>query len=167
MGRIFARYYLPTRTYHTLAKRDGIPKWRYAAAQPNQQWHIDFAETKLADGARVVVIVLIDDYSRFCVCCQVIRDMSSEARSKRSERRGRPSTARKARQRQWPSLHAGARREPDALRRPAARRGRAPPPDHTYWPEANGKAEASVRMLSTNASTTRYHPRGLEKRGAS
>jgi len=47
VGRIFARYYLPTRTYHTLAKRDGIPKRRYAAARPNQQWHIDFAETKL------------------------------------------------------------------------------------------------------------------------
>ena len=93
---IFARYYLPTRTYHTLAKRDGIPKRRYVAAQPNQQWHIDFAETKLADGAHVVVVVLIDDYSRFCVCCQVVPAMSSEAALQRSKRRGRPSAARKS-----------------------------------------------------------------------
>ena len=78
VGRIFARYYLPTRTYHTLAIRDGIPKRRYAAAQPNQQWHIDFAETKLADGARVVVVVLIDDYSRLRLLSGR-PDMSSES----------------------------------------------------------------------------------------
>jgi len=67
------------RHYHTLAKRDGIPKRRYAAVGPTSSGISTLRRPKLADGARVVVVVLLDDYSGFCVCCQVVPDMSSEA----------------------------------------------------------------------------------------
>ena len=79
VGRIFARYHLPTRTYHPRARRDGTlrVKRRYEKSRPNQQWHIDFAETHLEDGTRVVILVLIDDYSRYCLRCQVA-DMTAE-----------------------------------------------------------------------------------------
>ena len=158
VGRIFARYYLPTRTYHTLAKRDGIPKRRYAVAQPNQQWHIDFAETKLADGARVVVIVLIDDYSRFCVCCQVVPDMSSEAALQALQAAWQAFAARKSSSVTMAGLHAGARREPDALRA----RLRAVGVHHRlitpYCRRPMAKPKPSSRFSSTNASTTRLPP---------
>jgi transposase len=64
VGRIFARYHLPTRTYCSCAKREGLRYRGYQAAGPNQQWHIDFTETHLTDGSTVVVVVLTDDYSR-------------------------------------------------------------------------------------------------------
>ena len=148
VGRIFARYYLPTRTYHTLAKRDGIPKRRYAVAQPNQQWHIDFAETKLADGARVVVIVLIDDYSRFCVCCQVVPDMSSEAALQALQAAwqafGRPQELVSDNGRAFTPVHAGSLTPCGARLRAVGVHHRLITP---YWPEANGKAEAFVKIL--------------------
>jgi transposase len=74
VGRIFARYHLPTRPYCSCAKREGLRYRRYAKAGPNQQWHIDFTATHLADGSRVVVVVLIDDYSRYCLRCRVVSD---------------------------------------------------------------------------------------------
>jgi len=46
VGLIFKRYHLPTRTYHTKARSDGIPKRCYEKKRPNQQWHIDFAVVK-------------------------------------------------------------------------------------------------------------------------
>ena len=45
---------------------------------PNQQWHIDFAETKLHDGTPVIIIALIDDHSRYCLRCEVVPDMTAE-----------------------------------------------------------------------------------------
>lgn len=78
VGRIFARYHLPTRTYHSRARCDGIPKGRYEKSVPNHQWHIDFAETHLEDGTRVVILVLTDDYSRYCLRCQVVPDMTAD-----------------------------------------------------------------------------------------
>ena len=78
IGTIFKRYHLPTRTYHTKARSDGIPKRRYEKKMPNQQWHIDFAETKLQDGTRVVLVALIDDYSRYCLQCEIVADMSTD-----------------------------------------------------------------------------------------
>jgi transposase len=61
VGRIFARYHLPTRTYHSRARSDGLPKGRYEKQRPNQQWHIDFTQESLADGSPVVIVVLTDD----------------------------------------------------------------------------------------------------------
>jgi transposase InsO family protein len=78
IGRIFARYHLPTRTYHSRARCDGLPKGRYEKSVPNQQWHVDFAETHLEDGTRGVILVLTDDYSRYCLRCQVVPDMTAE-----------------------------------------------------------------------------------------
>ena len=124
------------------------PKRRYAAAQPNQQWHIDFAETKLADGARVVVVVLIDDYSRFCVCCQVVPDMSSEAALQALQAAwqafGRPQELVSDNGRAFTPVHAGSLTPFDARLRAAGVHHRLITP---YWPEANGKAEAFVKIL--------------------
>ncbi len=78
VGRIFARYHLPTCTYCICAKREGLRYRRYEKAGPNQQWHIDFTETHLADGSAVVVVVLTDDYSRYCLRCRVVPTMTAE-----------------------------------------------------------------------------------------
>jgi transposase len=94
VGRIFARYHLPTRTYHSLARRDGIPKRRYEKQAPNWQWHMDFAETRLTDGRKVVIVVLIDDHSRFCLCCQVVPDRRPKRRFRSYRRLGRHSVCR-------------------------------------------------------------------------
>jgi putative transposase len=79
VGRIFQRYHLPTRTYHAKSKSDGLKRGRYEKRSPNKQWHLDFTETKLADGTRVVILVIVDDYSRFCIECKVVSGMTADA----------------------------------------------------------------------------------------
>ena len=73
VGRIFRRYHLPTRTYHAKARSDGVSKIRYEKKRPNQQWHIDCAETNLQDGSTVILVALIDDHSRYCLCCESVK----------------------------------------------------------------------------------------------
>ena len=138
-----------------LAKRDGIPKRRYAAAQPNQQWHIDFAETKLADGARVVVIVRIDDDSRFCVCRQVVPDMSSEAALQALRVVWQASAAGRGSSVTWPGLHAGARRELTPCGAPLRALGVYYRLITPYGRRPMAKPKPSSRFSSTNAPTTR------------
>jgi transposase InsO family protein len=45
----------------------GISYRRYEKKRPNQQWHIDLKQTKLSDGTKVYICILIDDYSRYAL----------------------------------------------------------------------------------------------------
>lgn len=78
LGHIFHRHYLPVRTYHSKAKSEGLAYRRYAKAQPNQQWHMDFAQITLRTGCKVNIAVLVDDASRFCLACSVMADLEGE-----------------------------------------------------------------------------------------
>jgi transposase InsO family protein len=148
VGRIYARYHLPTRTYHTLAKCDGIPKQRYEKAMPNVQWHIDFLETTLADGSAVPIVAVLDDHSRFCLACQVVADMTAETAirvvQQAFQQYGRPQEIVSDNGRAFTSLYQGV---PTAfglwLTACSVRHILITP----YYPEGNGKAEAFVKIL--------------------
>ena len=148
VGNIFARYHLPTRTYHSRARCDGIAKGRYEKKRPNQQWHIDFAETKLANGTRVVIIVLIDDHSRYCLRCEVVPGMTAEVATQTVEAAwqafGLPAEivsdngkAFTSNYENSPTLFG------ETLNRKGIRHWLITP----YYPECNGKAEAFVKIL--------------------
>ena len=148
IGTIFKRYHLPTRTYHSKAKSDGIPKRRYEKKVPNQQWHIDFAETKLQDGTRIVIVVLIDDFSRYCLQCEVVADMSTETAIQTVQdawhQFGLPDEIVSDNGRAFTSVYEDI---PTAFGKLLKQKGIHHHLITPYWPEANGKAEAFIKII--------------------
>jgi transposase InsO family protein len=148
VGLIFKRYHLPTRTYHSKARSDGIPKRRYEKKRPNQQWHIDFAESKLQDGTKVVIVVLIDDYSRYCLQCEVVADMTTETAIRTVQTAwqefGLPAEIVSDNGRAFTSVYEDTPTAFGTLLQQKGIRHRLITP---YWPEGNGKAEAFVKIV--------------------
>ena len=148
IGNIFKRYHLPTRTYHTIARSDGIPKRRYEKKIPNQQWHIDFAETKLQDGTTVVIVALIDDYSRYCLRCEVVADMSTETAiqtvQEAWQKFGLPAEIVSDNGRAFTSVHENIPTGFGILLQQKGIRHCLITP---YWPEGNGKVEAFIKIV--------------------
>jgi len=148
VGRIFDRYHLPTRTYHPRAKCDGILKKRYEKQRPNQQWHIDFAETRLEDGTRVVIIVLIDDHSRYCLRCEVVPDMTAETAIQTVQAAwqelGVPDEIVSDNGRAFTSVYEDT---PTTFGKVLQRKGIRHRLITPYYPEGNGKAEAFVKIV--------------------
>lgn len=148
VGHIYARYHLPTRTYHSLAKCDGIPKRRYEKAMPNQQWHIDFLELALRDGTRINVVVLLDDHSRFCLSCRSVPDLTAETAiavvQQAGQWYGQPQELVSDNGRAFTSLYVGV---PTAFGQQLTAQGVRHILITPYYPEGNGKAEAFVKIL--------------------
>jgi transposase InsO family protein len=148
IGTLFKRYHLPTRTYHTKARSDGIPKRRYEKKMPNQQWHIDFAETKLQDGTRVVIVALVDDYSRYCLQCEVVADVSTETAIQTVQEAwqqfGLPAEIVSDNGRAFASVYEDT---PTAFGKLLQQKGVHHHLITPYWPEANGKAEAFIKIV--------------------
>ncbi len=148
VGNIFRRYSVPTRTYHTKARSDGIPKRRYEKKAPNRQWHIDFAETKLQDGTKVVIVVLVDDYSRYCLRCEVVAGMTAEVAIQTVqaawEEFGLPAEIVSDNGPAFTSTYEGV---PTAFGERLQQKGIRHRLTTPYWPEGNGKAEAFVKIV--------------------
>ena len=148
VGKIFKRYHLPTRTYHTKARSDGIPKRRYEKKVPNQLWHIDFAETALQDGTRVVVVVLVDDYSRYCLRCEVVSGMTTETAIQTVQSAwqefGLPEEIVSDNGLAFTTTCEDTQTAFGKLLQQKGIRHRLTTP---YWPEGNGKAEAFVKIV--------------------
>jgi transposase InsO family protein len=148
IGCIFRRYYLPTHTYHTQACSDDVAKHRYEKKRPNQQWHIDFAETKLQDGTPVMLIALVDDYSRYCLHCQVVPDMTAETAIQVVQAAwqefGLPDEIVSDNGRAFISVHENI---PTIFGLRLRQKGIHHRLITPYWPEANGKAEAFVKIV--------------------
>lgn len=148
VGDIFKRYHLPTRTYHTKARSDGIPKRRYEKKRPNQQWHIDFAETKLQDGTKVVIVALIDDHSRYCLQCEVVADMTTQTAIQSVQAAwqefGLPAEIVSDNGRAFTSVYQDT---PTAFGKLLQQKGIRHRLITPYWPEGNGKAEAFIKIV--------------------
>jgi len=160
VGRIFKRYYLATRTYHTLAKCDGIPKQRYEKSRINQQWHMDFAETTLMDGTRLTFVVLLDDHSRFCLYCQLIPDMSQQTAITVMEQAlktfGPPEELITDNGRAFMSVYINI---PTAFGIFLKHRNIRHLHTSPYYPEGNGKAEAFVKIVKHECLRQRFATR--------
>lgn len=148
IGNLFRRYHLPTRTYHSKARCDGIAKRRYEKARPNQQWHIDFAETHLRDGSVVRLVALLDDYSRYCLTCAVVPQMTTESAIQAVQAAwqavGLPAEIVSDNGGAFTSQHTAHPTAFEVLLQHKGIRHRLITP---YWPEGNGKAEAFIKIL--------------------
>ena len=148
VGRIFARYHLPTRPYCSCAKREGLRYRCYAKVGPNQQWHIDFTATHLADGSRVVVVVLIDDYSRYCLRCRVVSDMTAEVAIQIVQAAwqecGVPAELVSDNGRAFASVYEDV---PTVFGQTLRDTSIQPILPRPYYPAGNGKAEAFIKIL--------------------
>ncbi len=148
VGRIFKRYALPTRTYHTKARCDGVAKGRYEKTRPNQQWHVDFAEVRLQDGTPVRLIALLDDFSRYCLRCQVVSNLTADTAIQTVQAAwqefGLPDEIVSDNGTAFTSVHPGI---PNDFGLRLRQKGIVHHLISPYWPEANGKAEAFIKIL--------------------
>lgn len=153
VGHIFDRYHLPTRTYHGKARSEGMSYRRYEKKWPNAQWHMDFAQISLDSGEVVLLVVVVDDYSRFCLACEVIEALSAEAALLRFRALCRryglaPQEMVTDNGRAFMSVYEDVETSFGAeLAAHHTRHFRTAP----YYPEGNGKAEAMVKILKHEA----------------
>jgi len=153
VGRIYHRSHLPLRTYHGKARSEGLSYSRYEKQAANVQWHMDFAQLTLPTGEELVLAVVVDDYSRFCLACEVIADLRSETAAALIER----LCARYAVQPQEIVTDNGSAfrslytERPTAFGVALAARHITHRSTSLYYPEGNGKAEAFIKSLKHEA----------------
>ena len=75
---LFDRLGLPVKPYALKGKSEGIAYERYERKSPNAQWHIDLKHTRLADGTKAYICVLVDDFSRYALAAIVGTEKTDE-----------------------------------------------------------------------------------------
>ncbi|MBI1930323.1 transposase [Candidatus Poribacteria bacterium] len=75
--RIFLRYHLPTKTYHTSGKSNGKSYRRYRKRAPNEMWHVDFAGPFQIVSQKVSLRVVVGDDSRFALAIEVTQALKT------------------------------------------------------------------------------------------
>jgi len=145
---IFDRLGLPVRVYALKGKSDGIAYRRYEKKRPNAQWHIDLKQTHLADGTKVYVCIVIDDYSRYALAAVVglgkTTEWTTEVASQAVDQAGTPEQIVTDNGREFTSVWEGCLTKFGELLKELGIEHVTTTP---YYPQGNGKAEAFIRTL--------------------
>lgn len=150
---LFKRYRLPTRTFHPVGPRTGIAYRRGEAKAVNDVWHLDFAGPFVtADGQKCWVLVGVEAYSRLLLTLTVVTSLEAqpvcEILGGLFAEHGTPKMIVTDNGRTFTSVWDD---EPhvftDFLLRHGIAHHRIPP----YYPEANGKAEAAIKIVKREA----------------
>jgi len=150
VNRIFHQYHLPTKARHPRGKSDGILRRRYLRRTANELWHLDFkGPLPLLNGQRVWLLVVIDDFSRFClgihVCESACADDVITALQADFVLYGKPQEILTDNALAFTSAWQDSVGKLDAFLNQEEI-------DHkmisAYYPESNGKAEAFIKILS-------------------
>lgn len=150
---LFKRYRVRTRTYHPVGKRVGIAYKRLTATRDHETWHLDFAGPfENVEGQKVWALVIVEASSRLLLALKVVDSLETtmvEAHlSALFAQYGKPEKvvtdnaptfrsmwdSEQHRFTQWLEDHGI-----DHQRIPA------------YYPEANGNAEAAVKIVKHEA----------------
>ena len=150
---LFKRYRVYTRTYHPVGKRVGIAYKRLKVTAPNDVWHLDFAGPFVTEQQhKCWVLVVVDAYSRLLVSLQVVDSLETTtviahlAQAFRDY--GTPTRIVTDNAPTFRSMwEADDHRFTDWLKHRGVEHQRIPP----YYPEANGKAEAAVKIVKREA----------------
>lgn len=150
---LFKRYRVYTRTYHPVGVRKGIAYGRGEAKAVNDIWHLDFAGPFVtADGQKCWVLLAVDAYSRLLLTLTVVTSLEAlpvcDQLTNMFAQYGTPKWIVTDNGRTFTSAwEDGTHVFSDCLRRHGVEHHRIPP----YYPEANGKAEAAVKIVKREA----------------
>jgi putative transposase len=126
---------------HVRGRPQGPEPIRFEAPRPNALWQADFAELRVGAQRRYVLLVL-DDFSRFCVghvlCESPSAEVSVELLSKASARYGRPESVRTDRGGGFLAAEFTKYLEAELIDHIVGR---------SYHPEGGGKVESLVGTL--------------------
>jgi transposase InsO family protein len=150
---LFKRYRVYTRTYHPVGERNGIAYGRGEAKAVNDIWHLDFAGPFVtADNQKCWVLLAVDAYSRLLLTLTVTTSLEAQPvcdlLSELFAQHGTPTVIVTDNGRTFTSVwEDGAHVFTDFLLQHGVNHHRIPP----YYPEANGKAEAAVKIVKREA----------------
>lgn len=147
--KVFDRLGLPVRIYALKGKSDGIAYQRYEKNRPNVQWHFDLKQTRLADGTKVYICVVVDDYSRYALAAVVglekTTEWTSQVAEQTVEQAGTPEQVVTDNGTEFASVWEESLTKFGELLEELGI-------DHItttpYYPQGNGKAEAFIRTLN-------------------
>jgi len=147
--QIFDRLGLPVRIYALKGKSDGIAYRRYEKHHPNVQWHFDLKQTYLADGTKVYICVVVDDYSRYALAAVVGLEKTTEWTAQVAEqtvgKAGKPKQVVTDNGTEFASVWEECLTKFSALLEELGIEHVTTTP---YYPQGNGKAEALIRTLN-------------------
>jgi transposase InsO family protein len=150
VNRIFHQYYLPTKTYHPKGKSDGVKHRRYRRRVSNELWHLDFkGPIKLLSGTQVYLLIVIDDFSRFCLGVHICESACTEAVKQALEQDfdsyGKPQEVKTSNATAFTTVWQDSTGQLDAYLQGVGVQHKL---ISAYYPESNGKAEAFIKILS-------------------
>ncbi len=147
--KIFDRLGLPVRIYALKGKSDGIAYRRYEKKRPNAQWHIDLKQTYLADGTKVYICIVIDDYSRYALAAVVglekTTEWTADVAKQTVEKAGKPEQVVTDNGSEFTSVWEESLTKFGKLLEELGIEHVTTTP---YYPQGNGKAEAFIRTLN-------------------
>lgn len=151
VNNIFHRYFLPTKTYHPKGKSDGVKHRRYRRRVANELWHLDFkGPIKLLNGRHVYLLIVIDDFSRFClsvhICDSACAEAVKQALGQDFDRYGKPQEILTDNATAFTPVWQGSTGQLFAYLQSVGVEHKL---ISAYYPESNGKAEAFIKILST------------------
>jgi len=156
-NKLFREYHLPIKTYHPKGKSDGLKRCRYRRRSANELWHLDFkGPLTLLNGQKVSLLIIIDDFSRFCLSRCIVTSATAEATIAALRtafaRYGKPKEILTDNGTAFTSVWQNSVGQLDAFLAPEGVLHRL---ISAYYPESNGKAEAFIKILSTECLTLR------------
>ena len=151
VNRIFQQYHLPTKVRHPKGKSDGLLRRRYRRRVANELWHLDFkGPLTMLNGQKVWLLVVIDDFSRFClgvhVCESACADAVITAIHADFAHYGKPVEILTDNALAFTSVWQDSVGQLDAYLGSVGVEHKL---ISAYYPESNGKAEAFIKILST------------------
>jgi len=151
--KLFKRYRVYTRTYRPVGTRKGIRYATWKTTAVNDVWHCDFAGPFVTQtGRKCWVFVTIDAYSRRLLTLTVVESLDTQTildiLADLFEEYGQPKMLVTDNAPTFTSVwEDGQHAFTDFLTRHGIAHHRIPP----YYPEANGKAEAAVKIVKHEA----------------
>jgi len=146
---IFDRLGLSVKAYALKGRSEGIAYMRYEKSRPNAQWHIDLKHLTLADGKKVYVCLIIDDYSRYALAAVAGTSATTawvtQVAQQTFLRAGCPAELVSDNGREFVSVWEETLTEFGQLLLDQAITHRTSAP---YYPQGNGKVEAFIKTLT-------------------
>jgi len=152
---LFKRYRLYTRTTHPVGHRKGIAYRQWKVTAVNEVWHLDFAGPFVTpDGRKCWVLLGVDAYSRLLLTLTVVESLDTQTicahLTELFDEYGTPKMIVTDNGPTFASVWEDGRHAfTEFLTARGIDHHRIPP----YYPEANGKAEAAVKMVKREALT--------------